>query len=186
MTNDNHPPHRDPIEPDEPLRDHVFDGIQEFDKKLPNWWLFTLYGAIVFSIGYWFYFHIFEVGASPEERLAREQARAEQWAAVHADIDLSDEGLLALMNDSGIVASGQSAYLTSCAACHGPTGDGGIGPALNDDEWLHGGAPSEILQVILDGVPARGMPAWGSSLGIRQSAEIAAFVLSLNPPESTE
>ena len=35
---------------EEPVRAHVFDGIAEYDRRLPNWWLITLYATIAFSI----------------------------------------------------------------------------------------------------------------------------------------
>jgi cytochrome c oxidase cbb3-type subunit III len=173
---------RNDADPDEDeLRAHVFDGIQEYDKKLPNWWLMTLYGAIVFSIGYWFYFHIFEVGNMPEQKLAQAQARAAAFAAAGGGGGFTDEKLIAMSLDSGLVASGKTAFGTSCAACHGAGAEGGIGPNLIDGEWIHGGLPTQILQSIQEGIPARGMPGWRSMLGETRSAEVAAFIISLNP-----
>ena len=45
---------------EDPLRPHSFDGIHEYDKRLPNWWLWTLYGAIIYSAIYWGLYHRWE------------------------------------------------------------------------------------------------------------------------------
>ena len=52
--------------------DHEYDGIQEYDNRLPNWWLYTLYGAIVFAFFYWLWMHTTEVGALPTEAYEQE------------------------------------------------------------------------------------------------------------------
>ena len=33
---------------------HVWDGdLQELNKPLPRWWLYTFYVCIIWAIGYW-------------------------------------------------------------------------------------------------------------------------------------
>ena len=32
---------------------HEWDGIKELDTPMPRWWLWTMYGTIIWAIGYW-------------------------------------------------------------------------------------------------------------------------------------
>ena len=35
-----------------PTTGHEWDGIREYDKPMPRWWLYTFYACIVLAIGY--------------------------------------------------------------------------------------------------------------------------------------
>ena len=48
--------------------------------------------------------------------------------------------------------------------CHGAALEGGIGAALNDEEWIHGGDAESVIRVITEGVPDKGMLTWGPIL----------------------
>src|SRR5829696_248017 len=50
---------------EDPVRPHSFDGIQEYDKRMPNWWLWTLYSAIAFALAYWAFYHAWQMGEEP-------------------------------------------------------------------------------------------------------------------------
>lgn len=171
-------PARESADADAPLKGHSFDGIEEYDKKLPNWWLWTLYGAIAFSFFYWFYFHWVGNPETTAQRLERQLSAIALAAASSGGAELDDAALWKMSRDEKIIAAGRKTFLTQCVSCHGVDLKGGIGVNLTDKDWVHGGKPTEVARTITKGVLDKGMPEWGKVLGKMRVAQVTAFVLS--------
>lgn len=169
-------------EPEDPIRPHVFDGIAEFDKKLPNWWLATFYGGIFFAVGYWFYFAQSGVAPKPTAELENELARIQTQKLSSVSGPVDDATLWKMSQNASFVHAGELTFSTTCASCHGDKLTGGIGPNLVDEIWIHGGRPTDILNTVTNGVAAKGMPTWGPILGPKKISEIVAFILSKHSP----
>lgn len=152
------------------------DGIEEYDNHLPNWWLATFYGAIIFAIGYWFAYHVyFAVPLPPADTLRV----LDEIRIANPPIVATSDALVAMSKDAAKVADGKQVFATNCVACHGPAGGGIVGPNLTDEFWLHGGAPDQIFNTVRDGVPTKGMPTWGPTLGGDRVKAAVAYVLTL-------
>ena len=177
----------DPTDPspaaplDDELRPHSYDGIQEYDKRLPRWWLLTLYGAMVFAAIYWAYYQTYAIGSTPTQALEKTMAENADRAARQSGI-INDDILYKMSRDPQVVAAGRATVETTCAACHKPDLSGLIGPNLLDHEWIHGGHPMEEMKVVTEGVLAKGMPAWGPLLGKQKIAEAVAYIFSHHQP----
>lgn len=163
------------------LRDHVYDGIQEYDQKLPNWWLYTLYGAIIFSFVYWYALFQSNV-AAPMTAIVRQEVAGIYSANAANAKEVTPDGLWAMAGDSTMVAAGRDHFAQNCAACHGADMKGipGNGANLLDAEWLNGRTPLEIYKIVENGLPEKGMVAWGPQRGQRFVFEATAFVLSFH------
>ncbi|MCD8483066.1 MAG: c-type cytochrome [Verrucomicrobia bacterium] len=179
----NHPDASKHDSSEPPLRPHVYDGIQEFDNSMPNWWLWTFYGAIIFSVIYWFSYYDSEMMESDSAKMVREMSRIEE-ARLASVGELNNETLWAMSRNAGFVSSGMLVYQENCASCHGANREGGIGLALNDGDWKYGGSPMEIFDIVANGSPDRtaGMQAWERQLGPQRISQVVAYILSYMEP----
>jgi len=163
------------------LRDHVVDGIREYDQQLPRWWLVILFGVIGFSIVYWLVMDDRSFEGQTDAQLEAKLAAIET-KRLENSIDVTDDARFREMaGNAQFVSAGKETYESFCVACHGKDLEGGIGFNLVDSEWVHGSAPSAIYTTIADGVVEKGMQAWESQLGQKRIAEVVAYILDQNP-----
>lgn len=173
-------------DPEVILLEHEYDGIQEYDQKLPNWWLFTLYITIIFSVLYWFFYFQSNVAQTDAERLAQRLQEIEAKNLEEALAMLDNENLWRMSRNPQFVESGAKVYTSFCQACHGPDLEGGIGQNLRDDEWVNVQDPISMYNIVNGGIPNTGMTAFGSQLGPQRVAEVVAFVLSHHDEDTTK
>jgi cytochrome c oxidase cbb3-type subunit 3 len=161
---------------------HTYDGIQEYDQSLPNWWLFTLFGSMAFAFLYWM--ACFVTGTVADDRVALnvelDALEARQLAAVK---NLDDGTLWKMSRNTQTVAEGQAVYNSLCFTCHAPNlaGMKGLGFRLNDDLWVHGNTPTAIFTGISEGITFEGKPTGMAAqkvLGTGRIAAVTAFLLS--------
>jgi cytochrome c oxidase cbb3-type subunit 3 len=162
------------------IKDHEFDGIQEYDNRLPNWWMWIMYGSMVFALFYWIVFHTLEIKPLPREQFASQMAAAQEAELARmAESGLSNELLLALTESPEKMAEGRELFVAHCVACHLDQGQGSVGPNMTDNYFIHGCEPMDQYNVLVNGVAAKGMPAWLNQLGPSRLQTLAAYIQTL-------
>lgn len=81
---------------------------------------------------------------------------------------------------------GAQVFRSFCAGCHGAGGVGGGAPAIGAAQFLSANDDAAITRIVTEGIPTKGMPAWGKakggSLTDDQIASIVAYLRSLATP----
>ncbi len=168
------------------LIDHDYDGIQELDNSLPPWWKYGFYITIFVAFFYWGYYETFAIGQNPTQEYLTEmeKAKIQKEAYEATNKDKIDEANVPMADAAGI-AAGKEIYANKCWPCHGKAGEGGAGPNLTDDNWIHKGSLNDIYLSIKVGYPDKGMQSWAKEFTPKQMSYIASFVKTLhgtNPP----
>jgi cytochrome c oxidase cbb3-type subunit 3 len=173
------------------LKEHEYDGIRELDNDLPPWWVWGFYLTIFFSVVYLWRYHVSETAPLQEQELEIAIAKAEEEMAAYraTAANLVDETSVTIVEDEGFLERGKQVYMINCVACHGNYGEGGVGPNLTDDYWLHGNSISDVFKVVKYGVVEKGMTPWKDLLSPTQIAQVSNYVKTLhgtNPPNPKE
>ena len=162
------------------VMEHEYDGIQEFDNRLPNWWMWIMWGSMVFALCYWIFFHTLGVGTLPRERFAMEMQVAQEAQMARALAAGIDNEFFVMMTEAeDKVAEGREIFVKHCVQCHLDDGRGSVGPNLTDSFWVHGCEPMQMLKTINDGVAAKGMPAWQNQLGPTRVHAVLSYILTI-------
>lgn len=182
---------------------HSWDGIKEYNKPLPKWWLYTFYACIVWGIGYTIAYPAWPgisgatpgvLGYSTRAEVAADIARVEESNGPINE-KLANTELAAISDDPDLLGyannAGAAVFRTWCAQCHGSGAAGAKGyPNLLDDDWLWGGSIEAIHATISHGIrnetdpDARWsqMPAFGRDelLAEEEIVQVVNYVMQMS------
>ena len=172
------------------LMDHEYDGIQEFNFPLPNWWLTSFWLGIIFGVGYISYF-IFMNGPSLKHEYYAEKEKMEAVRLQYLEelMEFDEDKYQKQFNNEEMQMYGQAVFENNCIACHNKNAAGDIGPNLTDKYWIYTeGKHPQFYKFIIEGSPISGMPAWGETLSEDDLYAVTSYIYSLqgmthtNPP----
>ena len=158
---------------------HEYDGIKYREEKSSPGVFRILFSVLVIwavaDMGY----YLFSGWSSQAEADAARKASESQRQAAHKAVEATSAG-----TDGGghkvetYVAAGKQLYGNLCAACHGESAKGGVGPDLTVSKYKHGKTRLDIAKTLSEGRPG-GMPPFSSQLNKEQIESLVEFVLTL-------
>jgi len=159
---------------------HSYDGIEEQNNPMPDWWIWLFILCVIFSSIYWLHY---QVGGGQSQREEYEKAIArftkETKDGAALTIVDSEQSLIEYMKNESAVRGGAEMFSSKCAMCHGENLEGKIGPNLTDQYWTAGnGSRMAIVHTIRKGSAEKGMPPWESMLKPNEIKNVAAFIYS--------
>lgn len=159
---------------------HSYDGIEELDNPMPQWWFLLFVATLVFSgaylllypgMGNWKGF----LGWTSTGELERNQLKHDRrYAPLFAQY--ANTPIEKLVDNPKALKMGQRIFLNNCALCHGSDAGGAFGfPNLTDHDWLYGGSPEAIKYSVMEGRKGQ-MPAWGAVIGESGVKNVSTFI----------
>lgn len=177
--------------PADPMTDHEYDGIREYDNPTPGWWSLIFFVSFIWALGYWIIYELDYEAPRPVQVWEREVAEANKILfAKLGDLKPDADTMLALAHEENWMLVGQSIFLANCASCHARDARGDVGPNMTDDSYKNIKVITDIPRVIREGANNLAMPAQRGRLSENEIILVSAYIASLRgknlpgrPPE---
>jgi cytochrome c oxidase cbb3-type subunit 3 len=193
---------------------HVWDDdLQELTNPLPQWWLWTFYLTIVFSIVYWVMYPAWPIGktyttgvpgvntikytnSKGEEKTTHWNMRAKLMVEMNEGAAIQKQWFdkvaatpyEEVAKDAELMqfvqSAGKTLFADNCAGCHMAGGQGKIGLAPNlVDDSWIFGGTHENVHETIANGRNGVMPPFAGSLSDEKLTQVANYVLSLSGEE---
>lgn len=159
---------------------HDYDGIQYREEKSSPGAFRILFTVLVVWGVIFMGYYLFSGWSSQTELDAARKMVADKKQVAHKAVEATGASSQGSSGHKveGYVAAGKKLFGTLCAACHGESAKGGVGPDLTVSKYKYGKARLDIAKSISDGRPG-GMPSFSSQVDKEQIESLVEFVLTL-------
>lgn len=167
------------------IRDHTYDGIEEYDNALPLWWTALFIICIIFAALYVGYFHFGPGKVGTDRYAANVQAELERQMERSGGAP-TEEVMRGWLADSSRIEKGRAVYFATkaeCVTCHAESGLGQIGPNLRDDKWKWGSNLMDIFETLTNGRNGGAMPERKSRLSQDERVNLTLYLAHWNKTE---
>ena len=156
--------------------EHNFDGITELNNRAPAWiviiFLVTIGFSGIYAIRYF---------GHPNNEMDQKSEYERKVAAFEAkkkEMQMAAQGGKEL-NIEEMIADGAKQFTEKgCIACHGTNGEGNnIGPNLTDNYWLNGCSEEDVIAIIANGKPEKGMTPYKAMMSEAQIKNVSLYIL---------
>ncbi len=166
--------------PHDPLLDHEYDGIREFDNPVPGWMHLIFFGTVVFSVLYFAFFQFSPVAWTVQSTWEAHQAAAYQKVfGTLGELKPDAATLVSLAQDEQMMAVAKGMFVTNCAQCHGKDGGGINGVNLTDDVYKNVKQLADVYTVLTKGAGNGAMPAWQNRISSNERILLASYAATL-------
>ena len=160
------------------IESHDYDGIKEQNNPAPFW--ITLLFLVTVGFSLFYFIHYFGYPGNKRDQASEYEKSLAEFKEKQDAIQAARKEDMPELSMSEMVEKGKALFVkNACMACHGAKGEGNnIGPNLTDEFWLNGCSEEDLMHIIANGKPTKGMTPYKGMMQEEEIKYVANYILN--------